>query len=305
MRHRKLKTDLANAEKAADQHKQLAHTVSKSYALTISENEQLLKAVRHAQHSIHRAQQQSRHHQEESQRLRRELDEALQVTAVAEAGSGQQHKPDGGADCAAAAECSACGAEQAHQKDSTCQQDKALKLQKGADQAKPHRSAAGQHVLDENEGAQDQNDIDLTVAQDRSKTVQLATGLQHKVASLEHKLKAVTAQLLAVQQTLQATQQQQQDYQHAFRFAFMKLQQSEVSLQHVVKLQEDLKSAILQRRRGMLPCASHDGQQAKCNSTTAHVDHEQILKAQSHKRPQDGDSHRISKRHKSPAKATA
>ena len=301
LRCRKLRSELADAQQVADHHKLLAHTVSKSYALAIIENEQLHQASRLAQHSIHRAQQQSKHHQEEAERLQKKLDQALHLTAIAEAAGVQQSKLDGGSDFAAAADCKACEAEQAHQTGSTCQQDPPHKLQRDADQAEPHSCAASRHVPHENEGTQDQNAIGLTDVQDHSKTVQLDSTLQHKIASLEHELTAVKAQLMAAQQTLQATQQQQQDYQHAFRFALRKLQQSEASLNIVVKLHENLKSAILRPRQGLPQLASRACQQAKRNSTTADVDHQLKLKALRDKVLQDSDSNQRIKKHKSSA----
>lgn len=90
--YRKLKKD-------ADHHKLLAHTISKSFAAAISENEQLREFARMAHQSAQvsqaqaqASQQQNRYYQAEMHRLQKELDQSLQLTTKLQAAINEQPK---------------------------------------------------------------------------------------------------------------------------------------------------------------------------------------------------------------------
>lgn len=292
---RKLKSDLVTAHKNADHHKLLAHTVSKSFAAAISENEQLREFARVAQQSAQASQQQSRHYQAEVHRLQKKLDHSLQLTTTPQAATSEHTKQLPGQELAAAKG----QAQQVHQADPKCTQ------QAAGNQALQHRHAETQTeanivstLLDKQlQMTSEQEASDLTHPQNIDKAVQSDVGL-HEKTPLQLELESVRSELLAMQQAAQ--RDNQQDNQHALLPVQHMLQQTEALLQSMTKLYQETRHTMTSfpGLRTPASCVSQPLLDSK-------VDAGHTIRSAVHKRQQQNDCELTGKRQKVSADAAA
>ena len=288
---RKLKNDLATAQKDADHQKLLAYTVSKSFASAISENEQLREFARVAQQSAHASQQQSRHYQAEIHRLQRKLDQSLQLTATPQVAIREHPKQLPGRETAAAKR----KAQEGQQADTKSQQQGAgdLSLQHRNAETQTESSGASM-LLDKQQRISEQTATDLTHPQNNDMAVQGGVSLPQGIAHLQLELESVRSELLAMQQAAQ----RDQDKQHALLHVQCMLQQTEASLQSMTKLHQDMRRSMLSFPQLRQP-ASYVSQQP----TVSKVDSGQVVRSAAHKRQQQNDCELSGKRQKVQADA--
>lgn len=284
---RKLKKD-------ADHHKLLAHTISKSFAAAISENEQLREFARGAHQSAqvsqvqaHASQQQSRHYQAEMHRLQKELDQSLQLTTKLQAAINEQPKQHPEQELAAAKR-------KAREVHHTCQQ------QELGDRSLQHKHAKTQTeasiastLLDRQPAASEQKAIESTCPQENHQAVQGGVNLYHRIAPLQVELEAVRSELFAMQQAAQHDQSNQ----HALSPVQCMLQQTEASIQSVANLHQDMRQTML----GLQQLAKYVSQQPMGNSK---IDGNSSGSAV-HKRQPQNDCEPCGKRQKVQADAAA
>ena len=191
--------------------------------------------ARVAQQSAQTAQQESRHYQAEAHRLQKKLDQALQLTTKPQSAISEQVPTQE----LAAAKGRGHDAQQA---ENTCQQMGV------AYQSLQHRDAATQTeasvigvLLKKQETTSDLEASGFTPLEARDKAFISALGLQHRVAPLQVELEAVRSELLAIQQAAHHGQ----DNRHALMPVHCMLQQTEVSLQSIAKLHQDMQQAVL------------------------------------------------------------
>lgn len=285
--YRKLKKD-------ADHHKLLAHTISKSFAAAISENEQLREFARGAHQSAqfsqvqaHASQQQSRHYQAEMHRLQKELDQSLRLTTTLQAAINEEPKQHSGQELAAAKR-------KAREVHHPCPQ------QEMGDQSLQHKHAETQTeasiastLLDEQAAASEQKATESTCPHGNHQAVQGGVNLHQRIAPLQLELEAVRSELFAMQQAAQ----HDQNNQHALLPVQCMLQQTEASIQSVANLHQDMRQTML----GLQQLAKFVSQQPMGNSK---VDAQDCGSAV-HKRQRQNDCEPCAKRQKVRADAAA
>ena len=300
---RKLRNDLATAHKDADHQKLLAHTVSKSFAAAINENEQLREFATVAQQSAHAlqaqaqaSQQQSRHYQAEIHRLQKKLDRSLRPTTTTDAAISEhisslpKHLP--GLELAA----SKRKARDVSQTEHSRQQ------QELGDHPGQHRHAETQTeaivaatLLGKQQTTPEPKDSASQHPQSDQKAVHSSVSLHPRVALLQRELEAVRSELLAMQQAAQ----HDQDHHHALLPVQCVLQQTEAAFQSIAKLQQNMKQGM--------PSSSGLAQRANCVSqqvmSSSNVESEQANS--SHKRQQQDEYELSRKRQKVQANAAA
>lgn len=238
---RKLKSDATKAQRDADHHRLLAHTVSKSYALAIVEIEQLRELAREAQHSAQVSQQQSRHDQAEAHRLRKQVEQALQLRGSVQPAVSIQDSKQASGHVPEAAEPEA---QELQQTSNSCLQQAAEAAHRPQLHDDTTQSEAGvtQLPCDTHQAASDlkQEVMDMVQPSDHDRDVQVAMGLQHRIASLQVQLDVVTSGVLAMQQAAQ----HDQCCKHAPLPVDRMLLQMEAMLQSMSMLYKQMKKVV-------------------------------------------------------------
>lgn len=288
---RKLKADAAKAQRDADHQRLLAYTVSKSFALTISENEQLRDTARAAQHSAQVAQQQSRHDQAEVHRLRKEVEQALQQKACAEPAPSIAHSRQLSGHVLPEAQ-------RVQQTSATCM----LQATEAARHPLQHRDVATQSEacftklsLDKQHAASHSEEEPIGVVQPEAndRDVHGALSLQFEVTPLQVQLNAVRSELFAIQQAAQ----QDQHCEHASVSVQRMLQQTEAILQSMSELHQEMEKAVFS--------CSGTTQPAISVSESMQVDLEHADRGALHKRQRFDDCESSGKRHRIQSNAVA
>ena len=254
---RKLKNDLAAAQKDADHHRLLAHTVSKSYALAITENERLKEANRLAKQQ---AQQQSRQHKLEAHSMQNKLNAAMQQISGDQAAKQPLFE---NVTELAAAEHRPCGTN--HQTAEACQQDNICKL---------HTNAASQTELITSLATAEQDPIDLTHAEQHQQDRQHAEQLQERISFLERERTCLISQLPQSRQQMQTLWQDKPDHRMESVFAQKQYQQAMKLLESAGQLYERVKPAVYTLNQPFVshaPLVSQGGQSTPDVSLNAHL----------------------------------
>lgn len=295
---RKLKNDLATAHKDADHQKLLAHTVSKSFAAAINENEHLREFARVAHQSVHAAQaqaqasqQQSRHYQAEIHRLQKKLDRSLRPTTTNHAAISEHisslPKQLPGQELAAAKH----KAREVHEPEHPCQQQEVGDHPGQQKHAETQTEASiASTLLGKQQTTSEHTASDITHPQSHENS---GVSLHPRVAHLQLELEAVRSELL----TMQHAAQHDQVHHHAC--SVCPLQQTEAAVQSITKLQQNMKQAMLSSS-GVAQLANCVSQQVMSSSN---VESEQANTL--HKRQQQCECDFSGKRQKVQANAAA